>query len=100
METKCELCEHGKAHGWWGQSGITHCTGCHRTWSGLAEAHCTKCHEHFSGNTVADRHDKAGGGCYSRQSMERKGLRRVDTKWGKMWRGEPREGGWADARAS
>ncbi len=56
----CTWCDHAKAHGWWGESGMTHCRDCHASWTGTRPGHCTGCHRTFGGARGFDEHRKDG----------------------------------------
>lgn len=92
----CELCGHNREHGWWGVTGISHCSSCHATWAGRKMAHCVVaggCHRTFSTDNNAERAHahKSGNGCVSDRTLERRGLVKVSQAHGAMWRGKPRE---------
>lgn len=86
----CELCATAKRLGWWGRSGISHCSRCHASWAGLSFAHCTCCHRTFSTNRVADlahKHDKP----LSETTLKRRGLVKKGHKHGELWGYAPSE---------
>jgi hypothetical protein len=61
--TDCQLCAHANDHGWWGDSGVTHCRTCHATWNlGTRTTHCVSCHETFSTPGNCDAHQRPAKG--------------------------------------
>lgn len=91
----CALCDHRKVDGSWGTSEH-HCQDCHRTWTGTAQAHCVVCHRHFTADSNAVKHRNAAGACVDPETVtNRRGERMlyaVESKYGVMWGGPPREG--------
>ena len=81
----CDLCANNLRDGWWGVAGVTHCHQCHRTWGGFRQAHCVLCCRHFSTDGAAEQHRK-NDRCMSDRSLERRKLRKVQDKWGDLWR--------------
>ncbi len=77
----CEPCNHADREGWWGDSAITHCRGCHTTWS-LTKTrwqHCVRCHRTFGGDEAAVRHLDREGRCVDPATVLHKNGRRILT---------------------
>lgn len=82
----CKWCAYANEHGWWGESGMTHCRDCHATWSGTRLAHCAACHRTFGGVSGFDDHRKDGQ-CIDPGTLKRPQHLVPHPKWGTpIWR--------------